>query len=134
MALYTSLAEGVPPRQSPELGDCFATTRAERGAVFHNKLRQYLLEELRLGPGLLDRHFDSTAEENGKVIFVRHKILAFVHRHLLNIGKSLFQVIYTGVTQVENHFAAAVSWAPQIVVSVSADDRWQIVLETVELQ
>ena len=34
----------------------------------HYTLRQYSLKELSLRPGLLDRHFDSTAEENWEVI------------------------------------------------------------------
>ena len=65
---------------------------------FHNKLRRYLLKELRLWPDLLDRHFDSPAEKNRKIIFIRHTILTSGDRHLLDIGKSLLQVSDIRVT------------------------------------
>ena len=70
------------------------------------------MKEPGLRPDLIDGGFDSTAQENGKVIFEGHAILAFVDRHLLNIGKSLLQILQIGLTQVEDHFAGAVSRAP----------------------
>ena len=62
------------------------------------QLRQSLLNDLRLRPSLLDRHFDPTAEENWNVIFERHTILAFVDYHLLSVGKPLLEIIYVGLT------------------------------------